>query len=193
VNTSCPLTVGEWHDFLRGFSSEFLNSKYLRLLEADPNIDVSLFLSEAGREARWLGYEPASEQTVLAVEERLGVRLPPMYRNFLLTSNGWNCIGELDLLKAEEIGWFAEREAWLLDSWSGPGLEFFTEDLKMLKRCLLISSGQDGSGGYLLLHAENGNENGEWNAYEWWPGHGAHPEPHDSFAALLTSVREYLF
>ena len=67
--------------------------------------------------------EPASEQTVLAVEERLGVRLPPMYRNFLLTSNGWNCIGELDLLKAEEIGWFAEREAWLLDSWSGPGLE----------------------------------------------------------------------
>jgi hypothetical protein len=192
MSTSAPLTVDEWREFLGGFSSEFLNSDYLRQLDADPNIDVPLFLSEDQRRARWLGYESAGERAVLAVEERLGVRLPPTYRNFLLTSNGWNGIGELDLLKVDEIGWFAELGAWLLDSWSGPGLEFFAEDLERLKRCLLISGGDCGSSGYLLLHADSGDENGEWTAYEWWPGHGGRPEPHDDFAALVTSARQRL-
>jgi hypothetical protein len=47
----------EWRTFLGDYSSKFLNSNYLR---------------EAQREAGWLGYESASEEAVLAGEERLG-------------------------------------------------------------------------------------------------------------------------
>ena len=59
--------------------------------------------------------------------------LPPTYRNFLLAGNGWNWLGGLrdypvDLLRTEQIGWFAEVEADLLDAWTDPGMPFFGEE-----------------------------------------------------------------
>nr|WP_243274721.1 SMI1/KNR4 family protein [Streptomyces albus] len=144
-------------------------------------------LSQTQREAGWLGYEPAGEEAVLAAEERLGVRLPPTYRNFLLTSNGWSSIGELDLLKVEENGWFPDLEPQLFQAWSSPGLEFFADDLELLKRCPLISI-DGGSGGRWLLHADSAREDGEWTAYEWWPGEGGDLEENDNFAAMVASA-----
>jgi hypothetical protein len=190
VSTPLPLTVAEWRDFLARYSPAFLNSPYLRRLEADPHIDVSNFLSQAQREAEWLGFDPADEQAVAAAEERLGVRLPPTYRGFLLTSNGGECIGSLTLLAVDKIGWFAEMEAWLIEAWSDPSLDFFADNLEMLKRCLLISSDEGGAGGHWLLHVDSADENGELTAYEWWPGDGEDPVEFENFAALLTDSTE---
>ena len=187
MSSPLPLTVAEWRAFVGDYSSEFLNSDYLRRLEADPHIDVLLLVSDVQRRSGWLGFEPASEQAVVAAEVRLGVRLPPSYRNFLLASDGGSCIGGLDLLAAEKIGWFAELEAWLIDAWSSPGLEFFADNLAVLKRCLLISDDEGGSGGHWLLHVDDVDENGEWAAYEWWPSSGEEPEKHDNVAALVTA------
>jgi SMI1 / KNR4 family (SUKH-1) len=39
--------------------------------------------------SRWLGYKPATEAEVERLERRLGYRLPPSFRAFLLTTNGW--------------------------------------------------------------------------------------------------------
>jgi hypothetical protein len=61
-----------------------VSASYLRVATEDELAGVD----EVQRENRWLGYEPAGEEAVRAAEERLGVRLPPSYRNFLLTSNG---------------------------------------------------------------------------------------------------------
>ncbi|NSC19845.1 SMI1/KNR4 family protein [Streptomyces albus subsp. chlorinus] len=182
---SGPLTVTEWREFLSDYSSTFLNSNYLRTAESDGNAEY--MLSQTQREAGWLGYEPAGEEAVLAAEERLGVRLPPTYRNFLLTSNGWSSIGELDLLKVEENGWFPDLEPQLFQAWSSPGLEFFADDLELLKRCPLISI-DGGSGGRWLLHADSAREDGEWTAYEWWPGEGGDLEENDNFAAMVASA-----
>lgn len=183
---SPPLTVTEWRAFLRDYSSTFLNSDYLRTAESDGR--AKYMLSQAQREAGWLGCEPAAEEAVLAAEERLGVRLPPTYRNFLLTSNGWSSIGGLDLLKVEEIGWFPDRDPQLFQAWSSPGLEFFADKLELLKRCLLISIDDGGSGGHWLLHADSAREDGEWTAYEWWPGEGGDLEENDNFATMVASA-----
>ncbi|WP_405866165.1 SMI1/KNR4 family protein [Streptomyces sp. NBC_00005] len=43
--------------------------------------------------ARRLGFPPASEERILAVEERLGHRLAPSYRTFLAVSDGWRNAG----------------------------------------------------------------------------------------------------
>ncbi|MFG2599497.1 SMI1/KNR4 family protein [Streptomyces sp. NPDC048462] len=181
-----PLTVADWHRLLSDYSSTFLNSDYLRTAEADGRSQY--MLSEAQRDAGWLGYEPASEQAVLATEERLGVRLPPSYRNFLLTSNGWNSIDELDLLQVDEIGWFPDLTD-ILESWSSPDSGYFAEHLDKFERCLMISNDEDGdSSGHWVLHADSAGENGEWTAYEWWPGDGTGPTRHDNFAALMTSA-----
>jgi hypothetical protein len=37
----------------------------------------------------WLGYKPATEKQIAALEKRLGYRLPPSFRTFLLLTNGW--------------------------------------------------------------------------------------------------------
>jgi hypothetical protein len=84
MTLSPPLTVAEWRELLGSYSSEFLNSRFLREAEADGR--AQWMVSEVQRRTGWLGYEPASEEAVRAAEERLGVALPPTYRNFLLAS-----------------------------------------------------------------------------------------------------------
>jgi hypothetical protein len=93
----------------------------------------------------------------------------------------------VDLLKAEEIGWFAELEPQMLVAWSGPGMAHFAENISVLQRCLLISDDSGGPGEYWLLSADDIAENDEWTAYQWWPGDGEDPEPHDNFAVLVAS------
>ncbi|WBB62049.1 SMI1/KNR4 family protein [Streptomyces sp. WMMC500] len=179
-----PLSVVEWRDFLRSYSSEFLNSEYLRQADEDGFRERPL-VTESQRRARWLGSEPTSEEAITAAELRLGVRLPPTYRNFLLASNGFSRMSySLDLLKAEQIEWFSTAEPDLLDAWSAPD---FAAWITTLERCLLVSDDNGGAGGRWLLHTGNA-ENREWTAYEWWPGYGVDPEPYDNFAVLVTSL-----
>lgn len=97
------------------------------------------------------------------------------------------CDYPVDLLRTEEIGWFTEVEAGLLDAWTDSDMPFFDEEeLERINRCLLISSDYGGSGHYWLLHVDSAGEDGEQAAYEWVPGSGGDLEPHDSFAALAT-------
>jgi hypothetical protein len=188
MSQSRPLAVAEWREYLRGYSAEFFDSDYLRRAEADGR--AQYLVSSAQREARWLGYEPASEQMLAETEHRLGIRLPPSYRNFLLVSNGWSTIrywySPIDLIGADEIGWMSGLEPELIDAYDGV---YSDEEIAMLKRCLLISSDDGGSGGNWLLHADSVAGNGEWTAYEWWPGEGGDLELHDDFAAMATMTR----
>jgi SMI1 / KNR4 family (SUKH-1) len=76
--------------------------------------------------------EPASEQQIAIAEERLGVRMPPSYRAFLLVSNGahasflgtetLNAAGRAirhGLLPIEEVAPVAEADAFTVDLWTG--------------------------------------------------------------------------
>ncbi|MEV0696733.1 SMI1/KNR4 family protein [Saccharopolyspora sp. NPDC050389] len=186
MDPSPPSTVAEWCEFLQDHSSEFLASSFLR--EAEEDGRAKWMLSEAQREAGWLGYEPAGEEAVLAAEARLGVRLPPSYRNFLLASNGWSSMSyAVDLLNTEQLGWFADVEPELLDAWKSADMDEWVE---LVERCLLVSIDDGGAGNYWLLHADKVAENGEWTAYDWWPGDGDDPEPYDDFAVLVTNIRK---
>jgi hypothetical protein len=40
-------------------------------------------------DSKWLGYRGATKGEISAAEKRLGKKLPPSYRDFLPTSNGW--------------------------------------------------------------------------------------------------------
>ncbi|MFC4563311.1 hypothetical protein ACFO4E_15720 [Nocardiopsis mangrovi] len=74
-------------------------------------------------------------------------------------------------------------------SWSDFGLaDDHPELIRLLERSLLIADDNGGGGQYLFLHADSVAENGEWTAYEWWPGDGDDPEPHDGFAALVAGL-----
>lgn len=136
---------------------------------------------------RWLGYSPASEADVEALEERLGLRLPPSYRGFLLTTDGWRHAGEFvsKMRDTSNIGWLRDLESgW--ESWAelcaeapvdAPGDPF--------GRGLLISLHAEV--GVLFLDPADRDENGEWAAYSVFAW-AEFPRRYPSFTALMESL-----
>ncbi|WP_321474126.1 SMI1/KNR4 family protein [uncultured Paludibaculum sp.] len=101
--------------------------------------EIEIFLSEVNRwilqradldyvrselpanvlETNWLGAPPATEADILEVESRLGLLLPPSYKDFVRVSNGFLCISPIlgPLLPTTEVTWFRERNQEIIDSW----------------------------------------------------------------------------
>lgn len=135
---------------------------------------------------RWLGYAPAAEADVAAVEQRLGLRLPPSYRSFLLTTDGWRHAGEFvrKMRDTTNLGRLRDLEpSW--ESWAdliteppvdAPGNPF--------GRGLLISLHADA--GVLFLDPADRDDNGEWAAYRVFSW-GEFPQRYPSFTALMES------
>jgi SMI1/KNR4 family protein SUKH-1 len=184
-----PFSITEWRTFLRDYSSKFLdNSSLLRAFEE--NGAGTYVRSHVQREG-WIGYEPASADAVVAAEERLGTRLPPAYRNFLMASNGFGYVDHVDLLNVDEIGWLPERDPDLVEAWS-----FALDDgnRQMIERSLLIARDDGGPGVCWLLYPDDEAQDGEWAAYEWFTGDGSGPDDdrYDNFGALLLDAARRL-
>ncbi len=96
----------DWKSFL-----EKLNQKIFQNVPQD-------YIPPGLIESGWLGYPPASEEKILITEKRLNVHLPPSYREFLKTSNGWGPINEkiLRLYSVEDIGMFKTSDQDIIDS-----------------------------------------------------------------------------
>lgn len=63
----------------------------------------------------WLGNPGATEQQLVAVEERLKIKLPPSYRAFLGATNGWRFTSDMTpvIRAVEKIRWFRkEHKDW---------------------------------------------------------------------------------
>ena len=75
------------------------------------------YLPSAVLDSGWLGQPPATEEELAQLEKRIGVQLPPSYRSFLATSNGWLHPGPFiygnvyRLLPASRVGWFRDLHA----------------------------------------------------------------------------------
>jgi hypothetical protein len=59
----------------------------------------------------WLGYPGATEAQLVGAESRLGIRLPPSYRSFLRTTNGWRMTSPFiyKLWSTEDIDWHGAK------------------------------------------------------------------------------------
>ncbi|WP_046919637.1 SMI1/KNR4 family protein, partial [Streptomyces stelliscabiei] len=78
-------TAFDWRTFLLRWSGEWADS----LPEGETRDEAD----EAAHRARWLGFPPASRERIAAMEDRLGRRMPPSYREFLAVSDGWRHAG----------------------------------------------------------------------------------------------------
>ncbi|MBE9066068.1 SMI1/KNR4 family protein [Leptolyngbya cf. ectocarpi LEGE 11479] len=72
------MTTFNWSEFLTQWSQDILESTQ----DKSPG-------EQEPQQAPWLGYAGATEEQISAAEARLGMTLPPSYRAFLKTSNGW--------------------------------------------------------------------------------------------------------
>jgi len=173
------MTETEWKSFLTEYNLELLS--YEPVVEALPREIIKV---------GWLGYAGASEEEVAATEKLLTTRLPPSYRAFLKTSNGWRfpSISIFDLLPAAKVVWFREQNQEWIDAYVGPSAdlpplsdkEYFVYGGKQdcikfrteyLQTALQVSDVGDGA--VVLLNPKVVTAEGEWETWffaNWLPG-----------------------
>ncbi|WP_143021912.1 SMI1/KNR4 family protein [Nonomuraea maritima] len=145
-------------------------------------------------------HPPASEFEVSQLEERLGVRLPPSYRQFLLFSNGWG-IEEYSVAPVAEVGWL--RDVWpsAVEAWTSPmgeerpsvpddlyfvyGKEQSSDNIRneYVPDTLLVGLWD----GLLLLNPHVMTSDGEWEAW-LLAGWKAGANRHRSFWDLMKDI-----
>lgn len=127
---------------------------------------------------------PASEQLVGQLEAKLGQRLPPSYREFLLLHNGWKMVdGVTDLLPVEDLldGPQAEKiAAWqrkadpVTDPVAASGVVIGWADVNQTR---------------ILLDPSDATDDGEWRLVQHYKDEEAE---YDSFIHWLEeSIAEY--
>ncbi|WP_413099890.1 SMI1/KNR4 family protein [Streptomyces sp. Inha503] len=180
-------TTFDWRSFLLRWGGEWADSL--------PDGEARSADDEAARQSRWLGFEPASEERIAAMEGRLGRRMPPSYREFLKVSDGWRHAGGFVWLLAgtEDARWH-NNESGLADMFE----EYLDEDAgaeergesDVWRRGLQLDVESDIT--YVLMDPEDVDEDGEWAVYTWSSWRAAPPERHTSFLAFMRDMyREF--
>jgi hypothetical protein len=139
----------------------------------------------------WPGNAGATEEQLSAMEKRLKVKLPPSYRAFLSSSNGWREVShEIPLLRpVENIRWFRKEHPDWVEAYVTPmqGIEprpiseqdYFNYanadcvnfDVRHLAQTLCVSELSDAA--VLLLNPMVVWPDGEWETWffaNWLPG-----------------------
>ncbi|NVO30534.1 SMI1/KNR4 family protein [Hymenobacter lapidiphilus] len=172
-----------WPDLLRQISKEILTDA--DFLEGN----LAETLTPAHRQAGWLGEPGATEVELAALEQRLATQLPPSYRTFLQTSNGFGPLDYFiwDLQPCQKVDWLVNTnrdvvELWEKGSKQTPSVsdeEYFQygeeqagEQVRgeYFRELLMISDW--GDAGFLALNPAVQHE-GEWEAWHfasWIPG-----------------------
>src|SRR5688572_19945783 len=83
--------------------TEFLSQVSESLIKSDALLDTL----QIDKPYKWLGYAGISESDIIKHEERLQIKLPPSYKEFLKTSNGFKQLNTYvwDILPLDKINW----------------------------------------------------------------------------------------
>jgi hypothetical protein len=161
-----------WPAFLKQWSKEWIAAH-------DPKTHRPL--DETVVRTGWLGFDPAGPAEIGSVENRLGMRLPPSLRDFLLVTNGWRNAGNFvyRLGGTAEIGRLRDMDSHWIDAYG----RFSEEEDALLRRSVQLSL--EGDACVLFLDPEDVDDDGEWAAYflSSWSGTG--PRRFGSFYELM--------
>ncbi|MDP9310171.1 MAG: SMI1/KNR4 family protein [Chloroflexota bacterium] len=140
----------------------------------------------------WFGYPPATPAQLATTEARLGIALPPSYRAFLQTSNGWRQPGWFvsRLWAVDNVEWFHVRHQhdWI-EPWRIGEEEYAVDgEAQTLRTALEISDVGDAA--VYLLNPHVITADNEWEAWffaSWVPGSIRYPSFWDLMQAEYTS------
>jgi len=167
----------DWNELLKRWSRDALGSPQRAAL-----------LPQNAKASGWLGYPGSSPDALNQAEARLGMDLPPSYRQFLATTNGWHTGNRAipELWPVEQIEWFrVNNQDWIdayMDTDAGPisDSNYFVygkdQDPVLFRREYLESALQistEGDEAVYLLNPKVTTPDGEWEAWffaNWLPG-----------------------
>ncbi|WP_405812852.1 SMI1/KNR4 family protein [Streptomyces sp. NBC_01390] len=180
-------TAFDWRSFLLRWSGEWAHNLPRREARGEDD--------EVARRAGWLGFPAASEERIAAMEERLGRRMPPSYREFLKISDGWRHAGGFVWLLAGTEGarWhndesgLADMFEEYLDEDAGPEER---QEVDLWRRGLQLDVEADAI--YVLLDPEDVDEDGEWAVYTWASWRASAPKRYANFLEFMQDMhREF--
>ncbi len=180
-----------WKDWLTRYSQVLLAA----LDPAEYSGSAELDLTPERLASGWLGFPGVSDDQLASLEARLGLPLPPSYRQFLSASNGFLQPGQFvpRLFSSDEAGWLRDLDPATIEDWNrgaalaGPLPPVPDEDyfvygraqdsakfrLEYLPSTLLISAREEAGTAVYLLNPQVVNKDGEWEAWlfaHWLPG-----------------------
>jgi hypothetical protein len=174
----------DWKPFLTNWSKQLLQSDLRARIDPPP------------KSKGWLGFPRATKQQIMDLEQRLGLALPPSYRSFLQTTNGFlRTTPFIDRIRPpEEVDWFKTENEQTIEAYSQNDSDLKDEDYfdyarhaelhyraTHLSHLIQITDEDDG---LYLLNPQAVTPDGEWEAWffaNWVPGFRRYP----SFAHLM--------
>ncbi|MEU1075164.1 MULTISPECIES: SMI1/KNR4 family protein [unclassified Streptomyces] len=174
-----------WRPFLDRWSGEWADAQELQDEPGEGD--------RQARAARWLGFEPADEERLLALEERLGRPLPPSLRSFLQVTDGWRHAGHFvyRLAGTEQIDWCGDphgmRDIWL-ESGEEDEDEEAVREAEVWQRSLQLSLESDMVD--VLLDPDDVDERGEWAVRTYASWRGSPPDRYESFKHFMEAMYE---
>ncbi|WP_051835735.1 SMI1/KNR4 family protein [Streptomyces sp. NRRL WC-3549] len=180
------MDIDNWKSFLDRWNAQWVMAQ--DLIEPEEADEEAL-------EAGGLRFPPADERRTAALEERLGIRLPPSYRAFLQASDGWrHAGGSVYLLGVSaEVDW--HRDAMGMKAVYEEHLDERSQRPEILvagmwERALQLALDSDMTD--VLLDPGDVDENGEWAVYVYKGWSGEYPDRYASFAAFMRAMhREF--
>lgn len=140
-------------------------------------------------ESNWLGTHPARIDEIEFAEEKLGIKLPKDYIDFLLITNGFtatnNCT-EPRFEIVENIEYLAKIDDFIIEVWNQNGLEDIGKELA---RSILIG-GIEEEQYFLLIPPESINDQWKyWKFASWIPGEYPFQNLQDYFSHVLDIMK----
>ncbi|MGP9022800.1 SMI1/KNR4 family protein [Streptomyces sp. BR1] len=175
----------EWQPFLTRWSQEWADAYNVEQDARDDDRDAWA--------ARWLGFGPATEERIVALEQRIGRSLPPSLRSFLQVTDGWRHAGRFVYLLAgaERIDWCGDPHGMSRDWLEELGEDADEEEIReagVWARSLQLALDSDMVD--VLLDPEDVDDRGEWAVYTYASWRGAPPERHPSFRHFMEDMYE---
>jgi cell wall assembly regulator SMI1 len=146
-------------------------------------------LSEGHVLSCWLGTFPAHSDDIKMAEQKLGVKLPEDYKEFLLTTNGFftPCDStEPTFEKVSDITYLKDVDPFLLEIWNEGVLENIG---RQLNRAIVVAGLNDEQYFFLIPPVDEANNEWQyWKFANWIPGE----EPYENLQTYFESVLDLM-
>lgn len=138
-------------------------------------------------QAKWFGNEPATTDAIEKAEERLQVKFPEDYKEFLSITNGFHAFSDVEptFHMVDYIDYLKNMDAELIKIWEETG----NEDLAhVLAQSILVAGFEEEQQFLIIPPSDTYKDWRYWKFAAWFPGE----EPFDNLENYFKNVLEFL-